>query len=358
MKTKVITLFFYFSLFLIYAQQEIEIDLTKNKNGVVTQSVNYAQPINIKLINKLPNEDYEISVEREIVLPDEFKIPKELESDNDQPEALNKPCQDLLDKLGSLNKSKSEQEVAKWVKKINKNLKELEKLSKDRSSKLEDCTNAHKTEAIIALESTTFALSPQKLKQNEQLIVIISRPTLPADNDKDNKKQQWRYVFKTQKKGKWLTTYGFTYISSILKNNEAFFAKQTDDVFTVTELNNRSRLTFVPSIFFKWFPYKDLGKDVSHSFTGGIGYDLEAPTAFLGYSLLYNQNIGVSVGLAGHQQDFLNGRYNEGDQLMENLAENQLNEKLYTVNPYISVTFRFGAAPFQGPTPDATISDN
>lgn len=358
MKTKVITAFCFFPMyFLVCAQQEIEIDLAKNKNGVVTQSVNYAQPINIKLKNKLPNEDYEISVEREVLLPDELEIPKELKSE-DQISTKAVECKELLDKLDSLKNSKSEKEVAKWVKKINTDLKELKKLPGERSTEFKECTNAHKTEAIIALEATTFALSPQKLRQNEQLIVIISRPTIPADKDEKNKKQQWKYVFKTQKKGKWLTTYGFTYISSVLKNEESFFAKQTDDVFTVTELNKRSRLSFAPSIFFTWFPYKDLGRDVSHSFTGGIGYDLEAPTAFLGYSLLYNQNIGVSVGLAGHQQDFLNGRYNEGDQLMENLAENQLNEKLYTVNPYISVTFRFGAAPFQGPTPDATISDN
>ena len=240
MKTKVITVFFSFSLFLAYTQQEIEIDLTKNKNGVVTQSVNYAQPISIKLINKLPSQDYEISVEREIVLPDEFKIPKEPESENEiSTKALE--CKELLDKLNSLNNSKSEQEVAKWVKKINKNLKELEKLPKDISSKLEDCTNDHKAKAIDAVESTIFELIRQKLSQNTKLTVTISRPTLPADNDEDNKKQQWKYVFKTQKKGKWLTTYGFTYISSILKNEEAFFTKQTDDLFTVTALNNRSR---------------------------------------------------------------------------------------------------------------------
>jgi len=75
------------------------------------------------------------------------------------------------------------------------------------------------------------------------------------------------------------------------------------------------------------------------SYTGGIGYDLEAPTGFLGISLFFNQRIGISTGFAFHKQDVLSGQYNEGQILNDLKPESELHENNYTVNPFISLNY-------------------
>lgn len=325
----------------VSAQENITIDLSKNANQVSTQNVSPNQILNISLINKIPQGEYEITVEKKYQLPETLP----LKVDSLQIKSMGggvQMCASFLEKIEKFLSTKTENEVPLEKEILVKELDILKTQLVEKDTTEEGCIYYHVMKAEQALAKTEEKLLPQKIDKGQSIEVTIKRK---KDNDKY---EIWKNIYATEKKGKWLTTYGFTYITNTFKKGEPFFSKQVDSVFNVTPLNKRSRLSFVPSIFFTWFPYKDIGKDVSHSLTGGLGYDLEAPTAFLGYSLLYNQNIGISIGLSAHQQDFLNGRYNSGDVLQENLSEDQLNEKLYVINPYISINFRFGSAPFKG----------
>lgn len=328
----------------IHGQEKYEINLAKNPNGVVEQTIDFKDKLLITITNKLPKAEYDISIERKIKIADELKLDRDTDGQpKPKMESANSPCVEFLNNIEAIDTVGTEKGLSKLIKKITRDLTKLDGPGNQIPPNLKSCTQEHKEKALDAMNMTVYQLMPQKLKQGEDIEVTISRKSFNENEDKI----VWKYVFTTQKRGKWLTTYGFTYVPTVFKKSEPFFAQQTDTVFTVTPLNKRSRLLFVPSIFFTWFPYKDIGKNWSPSFTGGIGYDLEAPTAFIGGNLLYNQNIGISMGLAAHQQDFLNGRYEDGQILKENLGENQLLEKLYTFNPYISVTFRFGAATFK-----------
>ena len=115
-----------------------------------------------------------------------------------------------------------------------------------------------------------------------------------------------------------------------------------DNEFIITKENDRKKLEFVPSIFFTYMPQNHLSRDVSVGLSAGLGFDLDAPTVFLGASFFFNHNIGVVIGITAHKQRFLNGEYEAGQIVMENLNDDQLHEELYTVNPFVSITFRFG----------------
>lgn len=316
-------------------KQEV-IDLADKNN--IEQNVKAGTTLNLKIKSLLPNENYSISVEKKLDLLQTLKITAEI---NINPAAQSVcPISRLLKFIDTL---KSEKELVVVVNKLEKLLSKEPRLIFEANEDLTNCSEEEISKAKIVLKKTTKILIPQKLEQGELLEVTIKRKK--AGTEKDS--VTWKRIFRTAKKGRWLTTYGFTFISQSFKREESFFTRQVDSTFAITPLNQRSKLSFVPSVFFTWLPYTDINRDISWSLTGGLGYDLEAPTVFLGANILYNQNLGVSIGIAAHQQDFLNGRYNEGDIVLENLADNQLNEKLYALNPYLSVNFRFGTSPLK-----------
>lgn len=337
---RILSFFLFFCSFILSAQQNIVIDLSQNPNQVKTQNISPNQILNISIVNKLPNGVYEVSVEKKYQLPEVLFLKKDTAEIKSKGEDV-QMCAVFLKKLDTFLAIEKESEIPLAKKKLSDDLKSLKDRLTKKDTTDEGCIYYHVMKAEEIIARTEEKLLKQKLGKGQSIEVTIKR------KKEDEKYDIWKNVYVTSQKGKWLTTYGFTYISQTFKESEPFFSKAVDTTFAVTPLNKRSGLSFVPSIFFTWFPYKDLGKDFSHSLTGGVGYDLEAPTAFLGYSLLYNQNIGISLGLSAHQQDFLNGKYEEGDIVKENLDGNQLNEKLYSLNPYISVSFRFGSAPFK-----------
>nr|WP_321411291.1 hypothetical protein [uncultured Allomuricauda sp.] len=334
-----ISIVFFFIVQIIVAQQNVTIDLSQNVNQVRTQNVSPEQVLNISVVNKLPKGIYEISVEKKYQLPEVLTF----EKDSLAIESIGggvQMCAAFLEKINDFLTTEKESDIPLAKEILSKELTILREELSTKDTTTEGCMSYHLMKGEQVLAMTEEQLLPQKIAKGQSLEVTVKRK---KENDKYD---IWKFVYVTEKKGKWLTTYGFTYITQIFQKSEPFFSKQKDSVFEVAPLDKRSKLSFVPSIFFTWFPYKDLSNNFSHSITGGLGYDLEAPTAFLGYSLLFNQNIGFSIGLSAHQQEFLHGKYNEGDILNENLEGDQLNEKLYTLNPYFSLSFRFGTSPF------------
>ena len=157
--------------------------------------------------------------------------------------------------------------------------------------------------------------------------------------------KEWKYVYKTPSRGKWVTSYGFSFITNVFDEEKEYFSKANDTAFVITRKIGNKKLNFAPSVFFTWMPSKCLNENFSFNFTGGLGFDLEAPTVFLGGSVFYNQNLSLVLGLTAHQQHYLNGQYSPNEIINENLSKEQLHEKLYTINPFFSLTFRFKENP-------------
>lgn len=330
----------------IVGQEIIQIDLSNGMDKETSQTVKSGVPFQIIIKNKLLNSNYSISVQKKFELLEQLAL-NEKKNDQEVTTTENFPKCLIKEVTDSLYELDSEKEISK-------NVNQLQALlAQNKEAKDSACSKLDVANAWFAISQTKQELAVQTLKKGEYLEVTISRKS----KDEKEKLVVWKSVYSTQKKGKWLTTYGFTFIPESIKKSEPFFAKQMDSTFVVSQLNRRSRLNFAPSIFFTWFPYKRADKDFAFTLTGGLGYDFEAPTVFLGGSLLYNQNIGISFGLTAHQQEFLHGRYEEGDVLTESLGEEQLNEKLYGINPFISIVFRLGASPFSGTNPIANPDD-
>lgn len=347
MKTPTYKLLAVFLLFLstINAQQKIEINLANNAGNIRTESVQPGVPLKIIIVNRSLAVNYKIKVIKRTDLLEELTLEKE----TGIVPFTQVGCNYIREQINLLYEFEDEKKLGLAIKELEKKIDEIESSDDKLTDDQKKCNKQQIFEARYSIESTKESLLSQTLKNGEILEVVISR----KKEGEENAIVEWRRVFKTENKGKWLTTYGFTYINQTFKKAEPYFLKQMDSTFSVNPLNRRSKLSFVPSVFFTWLPYSHTNQDFSLSLTGGLGYDLEAPTAFLGANLLYNQNIGISLGIAAHQQDFLNGQYNAGDILNENLSKEQLNEKLYVFNPFISINFRFGAPPLKNGDSDA-----
>jgi len=169
----------------------------------------------------------------------------------------------------------------------------------------------------------------------------------------------WTFKFVPRQRGRFLTTYGFTFIPLGFSKPETYYAQpQTSTTGTTTTTNyliskgsSESKLDFAPTVLFHYAPYSS--RPLSVSYTGGLGINFSSsinsgisPTVLAGISLLYYQNVGLSFGLAGHTLNRLKGKYAPGQVIATNLESTDLNEKVIRVNPFISVTFRFSSNPF------------
>jgi hypothetical protein len=68
--------------------------------------------------------------------------------------------------------------------------------------------------------------------------------------------------------------------------------------------------------------------------------------------LNYNQNLTLHVGLAAAKVNRLLTRYDVGEEIGEDLTAQQLQERVYRINPFISLSFNFSTNPFGTANPD------
>lgn len=315
--------FCFFAVTTMYAQIEYKIDLAKNEGDVIELPITAGKEFKISIVNRLPNENYTLTVEKKVSEIPVFENPFTVAKDSNT-------C-DFSKKIKDLDTLKDEKELSIKVEEIRSDIK--------KSS----CTKEQKNIAYgLLTDATTLHESTHILNVGEQLEVTISRKVKGSDVAK-----VWKRVYKTQARGKWITTYGFSFITDAFSKNETYFLDQENSVFTVTKNHREKKLLYVPTVFFSWIPTKKLNQDIAPSFTGGLGFDLESPVVFLGYSLTYNQNLSLTIGLSAHNQDFLRGEYNVGDELSSALTTDQLHDKRYVVNPFVSLAFRFGSPIFK-----------
>ena len=302
--------------------REVIIDLSKNSGDVINESISSHGNIRVEVINRNPNKKYTFTFNkqiREVVLP---KLPS----------------------LGSISFKNSNCNIKNLLEgAISKDETDIPKLIEELESEIEsgNCDGSGVDEVRKFLNNTKF-VKEISISSGEDLEVQISRELANQVTKK------WETKFSTPSKGKWVTSYGFSFIHLYLSKEKKYFSQSGDSSnFIIKEKNSSDDVRYAPSILFSWMPTKKLNKTWAFSLTAGLGVETESPVVFLGFSAFYNQFIGITGGLAAHKKEFLSGMYQPDQSIAISLSDEQLHEEKYAVNAFLSISFRFSDSPFK-----------
>jgi hypothetical protein len=341
---------------LIYSESNsIEIDLGKDEpnKGIIQIRTPLEKVESLKIINKFSDVEYSIDILAEIVIPPldfstsntsvtELSSRFALNTNDTDCKALDNLIQSFVDLQNRAANPASgekkvwrEKDLSTLLEKFRTTLKIFEKKSKTCST----------TEDAKKILKNSVHIYPVKVNMDTPLMVVITRGQL-----------KWKYLISSYStpRGKWYTSYGFSFISPAFKKSDNFFVK-TDNVnnsneYTITQKKGSKKdwmdTNFVPSIFFWWMPTKRMSNSWTISPTGGLGIDFKNPTVFAGIGFIYNYNIGINIGVALHKQYRLKDKYEKDMKVNEILEFDDLHKSVYNLNPFLSITFRFGSNPF------------
>jgi len=185
----------------------------------------------------------------------------------------------------------------------------------------------------------TFHLQP-----GQELVLTVERK---ANAAKGLKKAVWTFVWTTGPRGEWHASYGFGFFKA---DDEKFFTRpgEEDGTFVIHREADRHDLSFAPAVFFTWAKESRKVRDLDFGPAGGLGFDLSKPVVFVGWQFTYNQNYTLNLGLVAHPETRLDGQYEVGQVLKEALTPDKLeDDSSYGVAGFIGVSFRFGKNPFK-----------
>lgn len=307
---------------------EKNFDLTTPNDKLIEESINISEttPIVILLTNKLPIANYTTLIQVEVIPIAPFKADTSIRS------GAFSDCSSISES-SILDKFKS-------IKNENNDL--LSMISAIKNEIDNACENSD-TRTFFReklKEMTTKKITGNYfLRKGERLSIIITRHADEANNITEKK---WNIIINNSKRGEWMVDYGFGFPIYSFNKPEEYFLKakrDTSNIFIVTKQEINKTTDPIASVFFHWFPADDELSDFSQSITGGLGTDLQNLAIFLGYSLTYNKNISLSVGIVANKISILNSKYKLGEELTESTIE--LNDKVFRFNPFVAMTFRF-----------------
>jgi hypothetical protein len=141
----------------------------------------------------------------------------------------------------------------------------------------------------------------------------------------------------------WVTHVGFTFAQN--KNNK-FYSKEraaagdAPAFYEVSQQERRSNLDYGATVLFT-YPMKTY-KTIQFGPTAGLASDANTIAVVIGGSIIFNQNIVITLGLESKQFDDLNGMYKEGQNIGDKAIDSSsLNEKQFKVAPMISIGYKF-----------------
>jgi hypothetical protein len=193
------------------------------------------------------------------------------------------------------------------------------------------------------LQKTVIEVSnlPMDLAAESRRLVTIVRATTT-----------WDVTVSSASRGRVQTMFGWTFAPN---RDEEFFAEAVGDRQFVIKARAREprSLTSLPSVFFTWLPVDQAFASVQHGPTVGLGVTVGESSArasvLAGYSVRYNQNIGVVAGLTIYPHRRLDNRYRVGQTIGENLDSDKLNRSAVKANAFFGFLMRFGADPRKAP---------
>lgn len=326
---KTITLISVFTLLFsgVLYSQDLEIDLADINIGdsvVKTGNRNYERII---LKNALHGTKYIVQVDRET----EYNAPLPVPTTSTPKDAkFDEPCQSLKLAYDAL--------VAFYIK-ANKNEKSLKPLVDAVENEISGCNdNILVGEAYVAIKNSRQIITESiSVGSNDKVTITISREGAT-----------WKYILKGRKHGTHLITYGFGFTSSALEGSTYYTEQLPGGTHQILKApkGDSFDLSYIPAIFYTYVPNAKANDALVPNFTAGLGFDLAAPVVFVGVGVLHRHNIGLSAGVAFQQQYRLKSQYSEGEEIDIALDKDQLHDRIYRPNLYISINFRFGENPF------------
>lgn len=265
------------------------------------------------------------------------------------------PCPNtgnLTKALTALSNDSNESDVSGHVKNLQNEIKKLD------PKKQQACID----KSNLLIEKTTYTKELLfSLKNNETVTVTVKRKFKTTSGTKDTS-TVWVKIFKTPSKSPWKIMYGFTFIPNWMNPIANYYCKAdtSGKLFTITKLNNQRKDFFKnvsPTLMFTRTPFKKhsgigiLSNDCYQlGFTAGVSLNFASEIGIVnimaGPSIVISDNISITIGACLTQKDILNGKYKEGDIIKTNLDFDQLHEKKYMPEWFVSLSIRFDQSPF------------
>ena len=319
--------------------QSLTIDLSQNIDTVNKTTILSNSTFEIFIENKIPDEVYEISFTKKAIPIDKLELPAEINTDVQAAAGIRGDCTDLMTEVNKIYAITDEAKISPFIKDLRKKINDAKRIIIAGELIDDGCVKKHIDLAEEIVNSSKTKIWEDNLKRGEQLEVIITRKTTTGI-------RTWKQIYSTEPRGSWQVSYGFSFITQLFSKESIYYSASIDSAYSITKENNRKIMDFVPSIFFTWIPSETINKSCNVGFSGGLGFDLNKPTVFLGPTISINQNLNVHLGVVAHSQYVLLGKYEATQLINENLSKEQLHEELYRINPFISVSFRFNQNPF------------
>ena len=349
-------LLFIFCLFLLAsAKAQIIFDLADSKTKTETVDIDISPVIVFKSLVQWQKYDYSFEVEmQEKEIPpirvDTLFVSKSNLTPEDDTLAFSKAYEAFF-------LAKEEKEIPKLYDKLEKEIARLDKKKYpgciERGNKL--------LEGSVYSKYLSFSL-----RNNQEITVTVTRK-FKTTGGKDTS-IIWVRTYKTPGKTPWHIMYGFTFVPNWMNPMPQFYCKgDSASGYVITKMNNQNKYFFKnvsPTLMIGWTPMKkyDFGKDTwgkalfsNHcyqlGFTGGLSLNFGSEagniSALFAPSLVFADNLSLSFGACLTQKQILKGQYKEGDIVHENLDFDQLHEKQYMGEWFISLSIRFEKNPFE-----------
>jgi hypothetical protein len=323
---------FFFS-FMTNAQDTLKISLTEPLKDRPIKAGDY---VGISISGMIPKIKYKITLDQSERLP----AAPSLTPTNTPTTACEKYTAALNkydDFITESFENKTEEKYYEIIGEINKVLKDT-------------CENDIQVNTAKSIVSKYTFFQPYKftLSLSEDLTITVIRRN---ENDSEDYKK-WVFNFKTRDRGKFLVTYGFAFAPKVWEPSKYYTKELAADSFCITKQTAPGKLefTFLPTIFFNWLPSYQANRTFSWSLTGGIGANTDNFAVLAGGSVMYNQTIGLSLGITFYNQKRLLGQYSENDIVKTNLTDDQLYQTIIGMNGYIAIIFRLSESPFKKPS--------
>lgn len=307
--------------------QGVEADLSKASPGTTqTVSVPADNPLQVKLVNKAPGDNYKYSkslIIRNIEVASLPPLPKS------GTRSAAPPCTEIT----NLRNAAAEKDVPGLIAALRKAIL--------------DTTSCNEADGLALIDSTQEILgSPYTLRPGQELVLTVERQADATATPKVEK-AIWTFVWTTGPRGDWKASYGFGFFED---EDEEYFTRagEEEGTFVIHREEDRSDLSFAPAVFFTWSKESRKLQDWDHGPTGGLGFDLSKPVVFAGWQVTYNQNYTLNLGLVARPERNLEGQYEVGQVLKENLKESQIHDdSSYGVAGFAGLSFRFSKSPFE-----------
>lgn len=273
-------------------------------------------------------------------------------------DGCNSAPDELQQAIRDLKNTSEEEDVENQIKKLNKIIKELNLTQHAKCVAL--------ARRIISATETPQKKLGFKIRHNQTITIKVTRVTDKKDT------VVWTRVYKTPTKSPWNVMYGFTFIPNMMNPVNTYFsqADTSGKLFTITKQNNQKNYFLKnasPTIMITWKPltkYTWTKGDPANNFkfflsnnlyqfglVGGLslnfGSDVTNANVLIAPSIVFCDNLSISLGVAATQKNVLKGQYREGDLIKDNLDFSQLHDKTYMAEWFVSVAFRFSSNPFK-----------